>query len=92
MSDRTGFKGRNSSLNPTSVPVTKWSVDDVCHWLDCLYLSEYKRRFAAANIDGQSLLRFDRAAFTRLGVTRIAHRITMENSLKKMKPHSSTAF
>lgn len=72
-------------------PLIRWTVDDVSDWLDSLYLSEYKHRFARSKVNGSELLKFDRSSYTQLGVTRIAHRITIENSLKKFKPNT-TAF
>lgn len=66
-----------------------WSVADVCDWLDSLYLSEYKRGFSRSNVDGRRLSNCDRTQFTQLGVTRIAHRIAMENSLKQFKPETA---
>ena len=41
---------------PLPANVRSWSVDDVCHWLDTLSLSQYKRAFREASIDGDFLL------------------------------------
>ncbi|GMS83942.1 hypothetical protein PENTCL1PPCAC_6117 [Pristionchus entomophagus] len=63
--------------------VSDWTVRDVRCWLASLgLLEEYGSAFTRAKVDGQLLHRFDRALYTSLGVTRIAHRQKMENSIK----------
>ena len=62
--------------------VIDWSCADVLAWLDWLGLSEYRDAFRSRGVDGRTLRRFDRAAFTQLGVTRIAHRQQMESSIR----------
>ncbi|PAV61723.1 hypothetical protein WR25_11144 isoform B [Diploscapter pachys] len=62
--------------------VIDWSCADVLAWLDWLGLSEYRDAFRSRGINGRTLRRFDRAAFTQLGVTRIAHRQQMESSIR----------
>lgn len=72
-------------------PLLTWTVNDVCLWLDSLYLSEYKRNFARSMVDGCKLMNCGRAQFAQLGVTRIAHRLAMESSLKVFnKPTAAT--
>lgn len=61
-------------------PVPDWLPEDVCEWLLELELDEHVKAFAS--VQGPELLRFDRARYTALGVTRIAHRQKMEQSLK----------
>lgn len=63
-------------------PVNEWKIEDVAEWLDSLDLSEYRSRFMQSNIAGAQLLTCDRTLFTQLGVTRIAHRQLIEQSLK----------
>ncbi|CEF71133.1 PDZ domain and Sterile alpha motif domain and Ankyrin repeat and Sterile alpha motif/pointed domain and Ankyrin repeat-containing domain and Sterile alpha motif, type 1 domain-containing protein [Strongyloides ratti] len=59
-----------------------WTIMDVCDWLTSIRMSEYAKNFQKRNIRGADLMMFDRAKFTQLGVTRIAHRQCMEQSLK----------
>lgn len=47
-------------------------------------LQDYGCLFNENQITGSELVQFDRAKFTRLGVTRIAHRQAMEKSLKDL--------
>uniref|UniRef100_A0A1I7WVX0 SAM domain-containing protein n=1 Tax=Heterorhabditis bacteriophora TaxID=37862 RepID=A0A1I7WVX0_HETBA len=62
--------------------LSDWTSSDILHWLDTIGLSEYRDAFRKGRIDGRSLSAFDRTAFTQLGVTRIAHRQMMENSIR----------
>lgn len=62
--------------------MNEWKIEDVAEWLDSLDLSEYRSRFMQSNIAGAQLLTCDRTLFTQLGVTRIAHRQLIEQSLK----------
>ncbi|PIO61823.1 hypothetical protein TELCIR_16639 [Teladorsagia circumcincta] len=50
---------------------------------DTQRLDEYLAAFQARRVDGRALMNCDRAAFTQLGVTRIAHRQKMEASLRR---------
>ncbi|KAK5968303.1 SAM domain-containing protein [Trichostrongylus colubriformis] len=61
----------------------KWTCADALQWLISLGLDEYMAAFRARRVDGRALLNCDRAAFTQLGVTRIAHRQKMEASLRR---------
>ncbi|KAK6039317.1 hypothetical protein COOONC_23178 [Cooperia oncophora] len=61
----------------------KWTCADALQWLISLGLDEYLAAFQARRVDGRALLNCDRAAFTQLGVTRIAHRQKMEASLRR---------
>uniref|UniRef100_A0A0N5A3U9 ANK_REP_REGION domain-containing protein n=1 Tax=Parastrongyloides trichosuri TaxID=131310 RepID=A0A0N5A3U9_PARTI len=51
-----------------------WTAMDVIDWLSSIRMSEYSKNFQKHNIRGADLIMFDRARFTQLGVTRIAHR------------------
>ncbi|CAD5211232.1 unnamed protein product [Bursaphelenchus okinawaensis] len=62
--------------------LSQWTCDDVLDWLHSLGLKEYMVPFSKQRISGQHLIRFDRSKFTQLGVTRIAHRQAMEQSLR----------
>uniref|UniRef100_A0A0N5C4Q7 PDZ domain-containing protein n=1 Tax=Strongyloides papillosus TaxID=174720 RepID=A0A0N5C4Q7_STREA len=59
-----------------------WTVMDVIDWLTSIRMSEYSKNFQKRNIRGADLMIFDRTKFTQLGVTRIAHRQCMEQSLR----------
>uniref|UniRef100_A0A914Z426 SAM domain-containing protein n=1 Tax=Panagrolaimus superbus TaxID=310955 RepID=A0A914Z426_9BILA len=59
-----------------------WSIEDVIEWLQHLELNEYSNAFIKRNIRGSDLVNFDRTKYTQLGVTRIAHRQCMEQSLR----------
>ncbi|EYC44756.1 hypothetical protein Y032_0451g1694 [Ancylostoma ceylanicum] len=61
----------------------KWTCADALQWLISLGLEEYIAAFRARRVDGKALSKCDRAAFTQLGVTRIAHRQKMEASLRR---------
>ena len=62
--------------------IVSWSPVDVLHWLDSLGLDEYRDAFRSRRVSGVALSKFDRTAFTQLGVTRIAHRQKMESSIR----------
>ncbi|CAI4232535.1 unnamed protein product [Auanema sp. JU1783] len=62
--------------------VISWSCGEVLAWLDAIGLSEYRDAFRSRHISGCALSKFDRTAFTQLGVTRIAHRQKMETSIR----------
>ncbi|GMT13608.1 hypothetical protein PFISCL1PPCAC_4905 [Pristionchus fissidentatus] len=83
----TGESDGDFSSSATAVfdgkSVSEWTVRDVRCWLASLgLLEEYGSAFTRAKVDGHSLHKFDRALYTSLGVTRIAHRQKMENSIK----------
>lgn len=69
--------------------IRDWNVDDVIAWLGSLQLAEHKERFLSARITGKDLLLCNRTFFTRLGVTRIAHRQIIEQSIKNLISSSS---
>lgn len=60
----------------------EWTCVEVLCWLDALGLSEYRDAFRTRRISGRALSKFDRTAFTQLGVTRIGHRQKMETSIR----------
>lgn len=77
--NRTGLR------NFVSKSLIEWSTANVCEWLSDLKLFEdYGKIFHENRITGAELAKFDRARFTRLGVTRIAHRQAMEKSIKDL--------
>jgi len=41
---------------PFPLDIRKWTVEDVCRWLDTLYMSQYTPAFREACIDGEFLL------------------------------------
>lgn len=47
-----------------------------------LNLSEYAHSFFANNVCGSDLMSFNRASFIQLNVTRVAHRKTIEDSIR----------
>uniref|UniRef100_A0A183CMW3 SAM domain-containing protein n=1 Tax=Globodera pallida TaxID=36090 RepID=A0A183CMW3_GLOPA len=65
-------------------PVESWDFGNVAEWLASLELHGYASAFG--HISGTDLLQFDRAQYTALGVTRIAHRQTMVQSLRSFVP------
>uniref|UniRef100_A0A914I5U7 Uncharacterized protein n=1 Tax=Globodera rostochiensis TaxID=31243 RepID=A0A914I5U7_GLORO len=65
-------------------PVESWDFGNVAEWLASLELHGYASAFG--QISGTDLLQFDRAQYTALGVTRIAHRQTMVQSLRSFVP------
>lgn len=62
--------------------VLDWTTEDVIAWLCTLGLGEHSLKFRQYKVSGRHLLSCDRALFTQLGVTRIAHRQRIERSLK----------
>lgn len=53
----------------------KWSVDEVCKWLEEIELSEYVDSFKDNHIDGTELLGLDQMVLqTSLGVSSLGHR------------------
>ncbi|VDK57620.1 unnamed protein product [Anisakis simplex] len=64
--------------------IWNWTAENVAAWLDSLNLTEYRRGFLDSGVTGKQLLDFDRSDFTRLGVTRIAHRQLIERSIKAL--------
>ncbi|CAD5215421.1 unnamed protein product [Bursaphelenchus xylophilus] len=94
-SDQDSCSAPSSSSNDSGHPITEslnpvfaqkdlsiWTCTDVVDWLHSLGLKEYMVPFSKQRISGQDLIRFDRSKFTQLGVTRISHRQTMEQSLR----------
>jgi len=64
--------------------VFQWRSGDLCDWLRALDLEAYVSRVSAAGVDGEQLAGMcaNRAAMTKLGITRLAHRQTIETELR----------
>ncbi|CAI4226465.1 unnamed protein product [Auanema sp. JU1783] len=56
-----------------STPVSTWSVDDVCTWLNSLGLSQYSSQFKQNDVRGRELRLLERSDFKDLGVFKIGH-------------------
>lgn len=87
--DGSGDLRPSNSLKPNEIQISndfqqkklvEWSNADVLSWLHHIDLTEYMDSFS--NVTGAQLVDFTRVKFTSLGVTRIAHRQVMEQSLK----------
>ncbi|XP_076344264.1 uncharacterized protein LOC143244091 isoform X2 [Tachypleus tridentatus] len=63
-------------------PLQNWSTTDVSHWLDSLFLSQYKSVFLKAGINGAKLANMDNNDLVGLGVKLIGHRLNIERSMK----------
>uniref|UniRef100_A0A915ITH0 SAM domain-containing protein n=1 Tax=Romanomermis culicivorax TaxID=13658 RepID=A0A915ITH0_ROMCU len=82
--DDSNANTRNSA-HFTEKTLHQWTQADVFDWLDSLRMVEYKSAFGNFGVDGRILNFCDRTEFTKLGVTRVAHRVAMENSLRQYK-------
>ena len=64
-------------------PLMGWSTNDVCDWLDSLFMPEYKPAFVQAEIDGLKLASLTKSELESLGVIRVGHMLNIEKSLKR---------
>merc|ERR1711871_666777 len=49
-------EAKKARANPMPENVKLWSVNDVCRWLDALFLGQYSSAFREAAVDGQFLM------------------------------------
>ena len=73
-SNQKGFRGK---------PLMGWNINDVCDWLDSLFLPEYKPAFVQAEVDGLKLAGLTKSELEALGVIRVGHMLNIERSLKR---------
>jgi len=64
-----------------SKPVTEWTVDDVCSWLDDIGLEEHIEMFWDNEIQGAHLVDMTKDDLKELGITRLGHRMTIANGI-----------
>ncbi|XP_059079130.1 uncharacterized protein LOC131877469 [Tigriopus californicus] len=67
-----------------SKPLMGWTVQDVCSWLDNLFLAEYKPTFVQNQVDGLKLSSLTRGDLESLGIIKPAHIQAVEKSLKRI--------
>lgn len=67
-----------------SKPLMGWTVQDVCAWLDSLFLAEYKPIFVQNQVDGLKLSSLTRGDLESLGIIKAAHIQAVEKSLKRI--------
>ena len=72
---------------PFPTDVADWTVEDVSRWLDTISLSQYKRAFAEASVDGQFLTELRNEDLRDvLGVEHELHRKKIGVMIEKLKP------
>ena len=72
---------------PFPEDVADWTVEDVSRWLDTISLSQYKRAFAEAAVDGQFLTELRNEDLRDvLGVEHELHRKKIGVMIEKLKP------
>ena len=84
-SDKRGVKSFSDK------PVSVWLCNDTLDWLDSISMSQYKSSFQRNCIDGKKLLGLTRNNYIDLGVTQVAHRMTIERSIKKAGSQQKTS-
>lgn len=73
----------NKSKTYNDKVIEQWLCNDVLDWLDSLSMSQYKTNFQRQCIDGKKLLGLTRNSYIDLGVTQVAHRMSIERAIKK---------
>lgn len=66
-------------------PFMDWTTSDVCDWLDHLTLSQYKNTFLENDIEGKHLTDLSKDELKELGVSKIGHRMTIDDAINKLK-------
>ena len=64
-------------------PLIGWSTNDVCDWLDSLFMPEYKPAFVQNEVDGFKLASITKGELESMGVIRVGHMMNIEKSLKR---------
>ena len=65
-------------------PVAKWTVKDVCSWLDSQHLFELSEIFVKNQITGQQLVSLGRDDLVRMGIKQAGQRMTLECAIKRI--------
>ena len=63
----------------------EWSCDEVCSWLEHLSLGQYKDTFVSNEIEGKHLPELSKDELKELGVTKLGHRMTLDDQIGKLK-------
>ena len=69
-------------------PLNKWSVEDVCKWLDELGLEQYKSSFETNAIDGTELEVITDSMLQQISVEAMGHRNKILRARKAIRPRS----
>ena len=66
-------------------PFMEWSCAEVCSWLEHLSLGQYKETFVSNEIEGKHLPELSKDELKELGVTKLGHRMTLDDQIGKLK-------
>lgn len=80
-------EAKKARANPMPENVKLWSVNDVCRWLDALFLGQYATSFREAAVDGQFLMELREEDMVQvLGIKHKLHVRKIMVSREKLKP------
>jgi DNA repair exonuclease SbcCD ATPase subunit len=80
-------EAKKARANPMPENVKLWSVNDVCRWLDALFLGQYATSFREAAVDGQFLMELREEDMVQvLGIKHKLHVRKILVSREKLKP------
>ncbi|XP_035700086.1 phosphatidylinositol 3-kinase regulatory subunit alpha-like isoform X1 [Branchiostoma floridae] len=66
------------------VEVSRWSVENVQHWMAAVNLSRYSELFKARHVDGSKLETLNDQALMHMGIMDDFHRICLMNSIDEL--------
>jgi hypothetical protein len=86
-SNEAEAEAKKARANPMPENVKLWSVNDVCRWLDALFLGQYSSSFREAAVDGQFLMELREEDMVQvLGIKHKLHVRKIMVSREKLKP------
>lgn len=77
------YECKGSKKEFRNKPLIGWSTNDVCDWLDSLFMPEYKPAFVQNEVDGFKLASITKGELESMGVIRVGHMMNIEKSLKR---------
>lgn len=66
-------------------PVAKWSIKEVCGWLNANGFEEYAQFFVDEMVDGESLITLSTGDLNNLGIKKLGQRNKLFNKIEKLK-------
>ncbi len=63
----------------------KWTAEDVGAWLDYINMGQYKTSFIENDIQGMHLSELSKDDLSELGVKKLGHRLTIDDSIGKLR-------
>ncbi len=79
-----GRRASAPTISANAQPQT-WTSKDVSVFLSWLDLTEYKALFEQSNIDGEQLLRLDKANMASLGISKMGHRVRLHKAIQELQ-------